>query len=338
MKFGLKSVTGDGEARPDKSSSNIRRIPEYLSQQIVGQSALVHRLLIALVSGGHLLLEGYPGLAKTRSVKALASHIKGVFHRIQFTPDLLPADLTGTEVFIPKSGTFEFRRGPLFHEIILADEINRAPAKVQSALLEAMEERQITVGSNTYKLPELFMVMATQNPIEQEGTYPLPEAQRDRFLMHVRVGYPEREQEVSIMQLARDEAMENTGAEPAETLTVSHQEVLKARAEIYALHMAQPVEQYIVELVQASRNFTNHDMNLHRWIDVGASPRGTISLDVCARATAWLDGRDYVSPADVQTVAHDVLRHRILLSYEADAEGVDVDDVIGQLISVVAVP
>ena len=338
MKFGLKSVPGDEAARPEKSSSNIRRIPEYLSQQIVGQSALVHRLLIALVSGGHLLLEGYPGLAKTRSVKALASHIQGVFHRIQFTPDLLPADLTGTEVFIPKTGTFEFRRGPLFHEIILADEINRAPAKVQSALLEAMEERQITVGSNTYKLPDLFMVMATQNPIEQEGTYPLPEAQRDRFLMHVRVGYPEREQEVNIMQLARDEAMENAGAEAVETLIVSHREILKARAEIYALHMAQPVEQYIVELVQASRNCKNYDSNLHRWIDVGASPRGTISLDVCARATAWLDNRDYVSPADVQAVAHDVLRHRILLSYEADAEGVDVDDVIGQLISVVAVP
>ena len=320
------------------SISDIRRIPQLLAKEIVGQTELIDRLLIALLCGGHLLLEGFPGLAKTRSVKALASLIAGEFHRIQFTPDLLPADLTGTEIYRPENGTFEFRPGPLFHEIILADEINRAPAKVQSALLEAMEERQITVGSETYPLPKLFMVMATQNPIEHEGTYPLPEAQRDRFLMHVRVSYPEKSQEHEILKIARAEATDSEVLANKESLQISYETVVAARKEIFSVHMSAAVEQYIIELVDASRNSAAYSPELASWIDVGASPRGTIALDMCSRARAWTEERDYVSPADVQQVAFDTLRHRMLLTYEADADGIDVDDVIRKLISVVAVP
>ncbi len=337
MQTGLKNVifgTGHSKGVADE----IRTIPELLSRQIVGQYHLIDRLLIGLVCGGHLLLEGLPGLAKTRSVKELAKCIQGQFHRIQFTPDLLPADLTGTDIYRPEKGTFEFQKGPLFHEIILADEINRAPAKVQSALLEAMEERQITVGNRTYELPELFMVLATQNPIEHEGTYPLPEAQRDRFLMQVRVGYPDKSQEQDILRIARSDALADQASTSSDTLQVTYSSVLAARSQIYAIHMEPMVEQYIIELIDASRNAGRYDSDLERWIEVGASPRGTIALDVCSRARAWLDARDYVSPADVQQVALDVLRHRLLLTFEADAENVDVDEVIRKLIAVVAVP
>ena len=337
MQTGIKNVFWRTDS-PRGNADEVRKIPELLSKQVVGQQHLIDRLLIGLLCGGHLLLEGFPGLAKTRSVKELAKFIQGEFHRIQFTPDLLPADLTGTDVYRPEKGTFEFQKGPLFHEIILADEINRAPAKVQSALLEAMEERQITVGRQTYPLPDLFMVMATQNPIEHEGTYPLPEAQRDRFLMQVRVTYPEKSQEQEILRIARSDALsQNTAAAP-EKLQVAYSDVLAARSQIYALHMEPMVEQYIIELIDASRNVGRYDADLERWVEVGASPRGTIALDVCARARAWLENRDYVSPADVQQVALDVIRHRLLLTYEADAENVDVDDVIQRLISVVAVP
>ena len=337
MQTGLKNVifgTGHSKGVADE----IRTIPELLSRQIVGQYHLIDRLLIGLVCGGHLLLEGFPGLAKTRSVKELAKCIQGQFHRIQFTPDLLPADLTGTDIYRPEKGTFEFQKGPLFHEIILADEINRAPAKVQSALLEAMEERQITVGNRTYELPELFMVLATQNPIEHEGTYPLPEAQRDRFLMQVRVGYPDKSQEQDILRIARSDALADQASTSSDTLQVTYSSILAARSQIYAIHMEPMVEQYIIELIDASRNAGRYDSDLERWIEVGASPRGTIALDVCSRARAWLDARDYVSPADVQQVALDVLRHRLLLTFEADAENVDVDEVIRRLIAVVAVP
>ena len=337
MQTGIKNVLWRTDS-PRGNADEVRKIPELLSKQVVGQQHLIDRLLIGLLCGGHLLLEGFPGLAKTRSVKELAKFIQGEFHRIQFTPDLLPADLTGTDVYRPEKGTFEFQKGPLFHEIILADEINRAPAKVQSALLEAMEERQITVGRQTYPLPDLFMVMATQNPIEHEGTYPLPEAQRDRFLMQVRVTYPEKSQEQEILRIARSDALsQNTSAAP-EQLQVAYSDILAARSQIYALHMEPMVEQYIIELIDASRNVGRYDADLERWVEVGASPRGTIALDVCSRARAWLENRDYVSPADVQQVALDVIRHRLLLTYEADAENVDVDDVIQRLISVVAVP
>ncbi len=326
--------------QPTDSSvaGEFQRVAEYLSQQIVGQDQLIDRLLIALVSGGHLLLEGFPGLAKTRSVKELANCVQGRFHRVQFTPDLLPADITGTEIYRPETASFQFRQGPLFHEIVLADEINRAPAKVQSALLEAMEERHVTVGDTTYPLPELFMVMATQNPIEHEGTYPLPEAQRDRFLMHVRVNYPDKNREQEILRIARSESMSETFSSAKESPQISHESILAGRSQMFNLHMSASVEKYIVELVCASRDCEVLDPQLHSWIEVGASPRGTIALDTCSRARAWFDGRDYVSPADVQSIAFDALRHRILLSYEADADGVDIDDVIRGLISAVAVP
>lgn len=337
MQAGIKNAMWQADSSRGNADV-IRKIPEMLSKQVVGQRHLIDRLLIGLVCGGHLLLEGFPGLAKTRSVKELAKFIQGEFHRIQFTPDLLPADLTGTDVYRPEKGTFEFQKGPLFHQIILADEINRAPAKVQSALLEAMEERQITVGRQTYPLPDLFMVMATQNPIEHEGTYPLPEAQRDRFLMQVRVSYPERSQEQEILRIARSETLSHDTVPASDELQVAYGDILCARSQIYALHMEPMVERYIIELIDATRHVGRYDSSLERWIEVGASPRGTIALDACARARAWLDSRDYVSPADVQQVALDVLRHRLLLTYEADAESMQVDEVIQRLISVVAVP
>jgi len=315
---------------------SIRALRDHLQTRIIGQQALVERLLITLLCDGHLLVEGAPGLAKTRAVRKLAESLEGDFHRLQFTPDLLPADLTGTEIFRPQDGSFSFRQGPLFHNLVLADEINRAPAKVQSALLEAMAERQITVGLRTYPLPELFMVMATQNPIEQEGTYPLPEAQLDRFLLHVRVGYPDAEAERAILRLNREEAASGDGeAPPAE---VSQQQIFAARREVLALHMAEAVERYLVELVIASREPARYDEGLARALTYGASPRATLALDRAARARAWLEGRDFVAPDDVQAVAHDVLRHRLLLSFEAEAEGVTPDAVVDGLLQRVAVP
>ena len=309
------------------------QLKNYLCSAIIGQEHLVNRLLITLLADGHLLVEGAPGLAKTRAVKALSDGLDADFHRIQFTPDLLPADVTGTDIYLPEDGSFRFQPGPIFHNLILADEINRAPAKVQSSLLEAMAERQVSVGQKTYPLPQVFMVMATQNPIEQEGTYPLPEAQLDRFLMHVRVGYPDVAAERAILRLARGEAMQNTVARPEAPL--DQQTILSARQEVLAVHMEPSVEEYIVQLINASRYPARYSDTLRGWLDYGASPRGTIALDRCARAHAWLHDRDFVSPDDVQAVAHDVLRHRLLLSFEAEAEGKDADYIISQLLSIV---
>jgi MoxR-like ATPase len=309
-----------------------------LGQCIIGQSALVDRLLIALLADGHLLVEGAPGLAKTTAIKELASRIEGDFHRIQFTPDLLPADLTGTEIYRPQQATFEFQRGPIFHNLLLADEVNRAPAKVQSALLEAMGERQVTVGRTTYPLPTLFLVMATQNPIEQEGTYPLPEAQLDRFLMHVRIDYPDASSEAAILKFARDRAREVLQHVATPERCLSQEQIFAARAAVLNLHLAAPLEEYIVQLTLATRTPKAYGDDLARWVAYGASPRGTIALDRCARAHAWLNGRDFVAPEDVHAVAHDVLRHRVLLSYEAEAEGVTPDKLIGNLLERVPLP
>ncbi len=317
--------------------NEVRQLQTYVSGQIIGQETLVNRLLIALLADGHLLVEGAPGLAKTRAIKVLGEGIDGNFHRVQFTPDLLPADLTGTEIFRPREGSFEFQQGPLFHNLILADEINRAPAKVQSALLEAMAERQITVGSVTYPLPRLFLVMATQNPIEQEGTYPLPEAQLDRFLLHVRIDYPDHCAEKAILQLARSEARQGA-APPAPPVRLAQEVLFEARDEVLELYLAENLEEYLVQLVLATRNPGAYGDDLARWVEYGASPRATIALDRCARAYAWLAGRDHVSPEDIQTLAYDVLRHRILLSYEAEAEGVTPDQLIETLLTRIAVP
>lgn len=307
---------------------------KQLAKRIIGQEKLVDRLLVALLADGHLLVEGAPGLAKTTAIKALADHITGDFHRIQFTPDLLPSDVTGSEIYRAETGLFEFQRGPIFHNLVLADEINRAPAKVQSALLEAMGERQVSVGMRTFPLEPLFMVMATQNPIEQEGTYPLPEAQLDRFLMHVMIGYPSAQAEQAILHLARSDYRQG---QPAAAVRVSADQVFQARAQAADIYMAEPVEQYLLALVLATRDPGSLDPELARWTSFGASPRGTIALDRCARASAWLDGRDYVTPDDVRAVAFDVLRHRILLTFEAEAEGVTVDSVIQRLIDRVPV-
>ena len=310
----------------------LAQLRSFIGERIIGQQTLVNRLLIALLADGHLLVEGAPGLAKTRAIKVLADGIEGEFHRVQFTPDLLPADLTGTDIYRPQDGSFVFQKGPLFHNLVLADEINRAPAKVQSALLEAMAERQITVGSTTYELPRLFLVMATQNPIEQEGTYPLPEAQLDRFLMHVRVGYPDASAEKEILELARNQARSQALNEDNERLLLTQAQIFKAQQEVLSLHMAPAVEEYLVQLLLASRNPAPYSADLARWVSYGASPRGTIALDRCARAQAWLQGRDYVSPEDIQAVVFDTLRHRILLSFEAEAEGLTSDDVIHELV------
>ena len=309
-----------------------------LSACIIGQSALVDRLLIALLADGHLLVEGAPGLAKTTAIKELAARIEGDFHRIQFTPDLLPADLTGTEIYRPQQASFEFQQGPIFHNLLLADEVNRAPAKVQSALLEAMGERQVTVGRTTYALPQLFLVMATQNPIEQEGTYPLPEAQLDRFLMHVRVDYPDGASEAAILKFARERARETLAATPTPQRVLSQAQIFAARAEVLNLHLAPALEEYIVQFVLGTRAPKTYGNDLTRWIAYGASPRGTIALDRCARSHAWLAGRDFVTPEDVHAVAADVLRHRVLLSYEAEAEGITSDRVISALLDRVPLP
>lgn len=314
----------------------LTNLRHHIEQQIIGQSQLVERLLIALLADGHLLVEGAPGLAKTTSIKALASGLEADFHRIQFTPDLLPADLTGTEIYRPQDGSFRFDRGPIFHNLILADEVNRAPAKVQSALLEAMGERQVTVGRETYRLPELFLVMATQNPIEQEGTYPLPEAQLDRFLMHVRVDYPNLDTERKILALNRHVAKEEKQIIPKHQ--VRQAEILAVRRSLFDLYMSADVENYLLQIVLATRNPSSYAVELGTWLRFGASPRATLALDRCARARAWLAGHDYVSPEDIQAIAPDVLRHRILMSYQAEAEGHTPDQFIEKLLTLVPVP
>ncbi|KTC88045.1 MULTISPECIES: AAA family ATPase [Legionella] len=314
------------------------QLSEHLNGRILGQKGLVSRLLIALLADGHLLVEGAPGLAKTRAVKELSSVVEGDFHRIQFTPDLLPGDLTGTDIYHPENGSFVFQPGPIFHHLILADEINRAPAKVQSALLEAMAERQVTIGGKTYPLPELFLVMATQNPIEQEGTYPLPEAQLDRFLMYVRIGYPDAQVEYDILNLARREAAGGEGSQAAAIQPLSQVTLFDARQEVLQVHTSEALENYLVQLVVATRNPAVYSDELARWVRFGASPRATIALDRCSKAHAWLAGRNYVTPEDIHVIAHDVLRHRILLSFEAEAEGVTSDDFIDSLLRLVAVP
>ncbi len=316
----------------------VQKLEAHASSLIIGQAHLINRMLIALLCDGHLLVEGAPGLAKTRAIKVLAESIEGNFHRLQFTPDLLPADLTGTDIYRPQEGTFEFRKGPLFHNLILADEINRAPAKVQSALLEAMEERQISVGDKSYPLDDLFMVMATQNPIEQEGTYPLPEAQLDRFLLHVEVGYPSIEDERRILVLNRDEAKsgQRDAFQPPEKLSI--ESIMQARQEILRLHLAPELEEYIVNVVVATRNPEKVDDALAGQVMYGASPRASMGIDRAARAHAWLSGRDYVGPEDIQAVAPDVLRHRLVLSFEAEADGISANTVIEGILDGVGVP
>jgi MoxR-like ATPase len=299
-------------------------LKHWLESQIVGQSQLIDRLLIALLADGHLLVEGAPGLAKTKAIKHLSEGVEADFQRIQFTPDLLPTDITGTDIYNPQEHSFTFQPGPLFHNIVLADEINRAPAKVQSALLEAMAERQISVGNTTYPLPAVFLVMATQNPIEQEGTYPLPEAQLDRFLMHVTIAYPDATAEAQILQLARNEAS-HTEVTPPEPLTI--EQLLAARQEVLAVHTAESIDQYIVQV----------DDELGQWIEFGVSPRATIALDRCAKAHAFIHGRDYVTPDDIHGVIYDVFRHRLILSFEAEAQGITADHVITRLLQKVAV-
>ncbi len=309
-----------------------------LAKEVVGQDRLIERLLITLLANGHLLVEGAPGLAKTTAIRALAQRLEADFARIQFTPDLLPADVTGSDVWRPQDGHFEFQPGPIFHSILLADEINRAPAKVQSALLEAMGERQVTVGKRTWPLPELFLVMATQNPIEQEGTFPLPEVQLDRFLMYVRIGYPQADTESEILRLARERARTGGASPVAASTQLSRQEVFAARRAVLDLHMAPALERYLVELVLASREPARYDAGLARKIAWGASPRGSIALERCARARAWLSGRDFVTPEDVREVAPDVLGHRVLPSFEASAEGWDGPRLVAELLRLVPLP
>ncbi len=316
----------------------IHKLQDFIRLQIIGQEVLINRLLLALLADGHLLVEGAPGLAKTRAIKVLGEGISGDFHRVQFTPDLLPADLTGTEIYRPQDGSFHFQQGPLFHNLVLADEINRAPAKVQSALLEAMAERQITVGKLTYKLPELFLVMATQNPIEQEGTYPLPEAQLDRFLLHVSITYPKADEEKIILELARTEARRHYQLNTTAYTPLSQDVIFAAREEVLNVYMSDQLQQYLIQLVLASRDPAVYGSDLAEWIQYGGSPRATITLDRCARAHAWLAGREYVLPEDIQTLAFDVLRHRLILNYEAEADGITTDKVIAELIARIAVP
>lgn len=324
--------------RPQIADIDTRRLDgvrDHIATRLIGQKKLVDSMLICLLSGGHLLVEGLPGLAKTTAVKTLAEAIEGNYHRIQFTPDLLPADLIGTDIYRPEQGAFEFRPGPLFHNILLADEVNRAPAKVQSALLEAMGEQQVTVGQRSYTLPKLFMVLATQNPIEHEGTYHLPEAQLDRFLMHVWVDYPSRDEELAILDLDSRQQLESPEPAAAE---FPQQELFAAREAVAKLYLDPKLNNYIVDLVQASRNPGAYDKDLKRWCRFGASPRATIALARCARARAWLDGEEFVTPHHIQAIAPDVLRHRILLTFEGEAEGVTTDMFVTRLLEQVAIP
>ena len=322
----------------------IQALRERMQASIIGQEAVVERIIIGLLANGNLLVEGLPGLAKTRAIKALAKNVEADFSRIQFTPDLLPSDVTGTEVYYQKNGKGEFRfePGPIFANIVLGDEINRAPAKVQAAMLEAMEERQVTVAGTTHKMPPLFMVMATQNPVEQEGTYPLPEAQMDRFLMHVNIEYTPVEDEVRIVELVRAEenaAHGNDAGQAAEVPErIPQQAVFDARREIGQIHVSDAIGRYMADLVYATRTPEKYSEDLARWIDVGGSPRASLALDKCSRTHAWLSGRDFVDPEDVRAIVHDCLRHRLMLSYEAQGEGVLADQVVDAIVELVALP
>jgi MoxR-like ATPase len=329
--------------------AQVERLRERIQASIVGQQAVVERLIIGLLANGNLLVEGLPGLAKTRAIKALARNIEADFSRIQFTPDLLPSDVTGTEVYYQADGggSFRFEPGPIFANIVLGDEINRAPAKVQAAMLEAMEERQVTVAGTTHRMPPLFMVMATQNPVEQEGTYPLPEAQMDRFLMHVNIDYPPLEDEVSIVDLVRREEIDAQAAADgagegaafeAPPERIPQQAIFAARREIAAVRVPDAIKRYVADLVYATRTPEKFSAELAEWIDIGGSPRASIALDRCSRTHAWLQGRDYVDPEDVRAVVHDCLRHRLGLSYAAEGEGVRADQVIDEVIARVALP
>ena len=315
---------------------SIQELQARMGQAIIGQKQVIKSLILGLLANGNMLLEGLPGLAKTRAVNSMAKNLAAGLSRIQFTPDLLPSDITGTEMYHSSGGKdmLEFQPGPIFSNLILADEINRAPAKVQAALLEAMEERQVTVAGKTHKMEPLFMVLATQNPIEQEGTYPLPEAQMDRFLMHVRVEYSSDEEELKIIRLVRGEL---SGEKQEEQDAIPQDVVFAARREIGTIHSSENIERYIVSLISATRYPEKYDEKLAQWIEVGASPRGSLALDKCSRAHAWLAGRDHVTPDDVRSIIHDCLRHRLILSYEANAEGISVDQVIDEIIKLVAV-
>lgn len=317
-------------------------LKNYMETKIIGQENLVRKLLIGLLAGGHILVEGAPGLAKTKAIKTLSDCISAKYNRIQFTPDLLPSDITGSDIYVASNGSFEFMRGPVFTNLLLADEINRAPAKVQSALLEAMAEYQVSVGGKQYKLPELFMVMATQNPIEQEGTYNLPEAQLDRFLMYVKIDQPDLASESKILKLVREEEKAALNAEAktkdAKCKQIEISDIMAARREVLDVYMSKEVEQYLLQFILATRNPEKYVPELKNMIAYGASPRATIALDKCAKINAWLDSRDYVTPEDIYTVIYDVLRHRIILSFEAQAEGYTTDDVIALLIKHVPLP
>ena len=324
------------EREKSVAARSFQRLRDYMNANIVGQADLVDKLLIALLADGHLLVEGAPGLAKTKAIKKLSEAIEGDDRRIQFTPDLLPSDITGSDIYRPETGDFKFQAGPIFHNLILADEINRAPAKVQSALLEAMAERQVTVGGKTYRLPALFMVMATQNPIEQEGTYPLPEAQLDRFLMYVKIDQPDAAAERRILQIVRNEALEEGAEIPVEVMP--QQRVFEARREVLNVHLSPALEEYVIQLVMATRKPEKYGEKFKRLVAFGASPRGTIALDRCARAKAWLAGRDFVLPGDVHSIVHDVLRHRVILTFEAEAEGITPDSFLDLLLKRVPLP
>ncbi len=330
-------------SNPEKPGSSLSLQKEFevlksqLSKHIIGQEHLLQRLLIALLADGHLLVEGAPGLAKTKAIKTLSQYVAGTFQRIQFTPDLLPTDVTGTEIYRAQTGEFTFEHGPIFHNLILADEINRAPAKAQSALLEAMAERQVTIGRKTYKLPELFLVMATQNPIEQQGTYPLPEAQLDRFLLHINVDYPDLKTEREILKCVQQETIEEINHVKNNVKAISVEHIISARKQILEVHISESVEEYILHLIMATRQPEKYLDQCKQYIEYGASPRATIALTRCARAIAWLDHRDYVVPEDVKAILPDVLRHRVLLSYLAEAEGVTTDDCISEILEKVAI-
>ena len=314
---------------------SILQLKKNMSGSIIGQENLIDRLILVLLADGNMLLEGLPGLAKTRAIKSLSKELDCGLSRIQFTPDLLPSDITGTEIYQPETKEkFIFQKGPIFSNLILADEINRSPAKVQSALLEAMEERQVSVAGKTYRMDPLFMVMATQNPVEQEGTYPLPEAQMDRFLMHVMIDYPDDQSELEILRLNREEQHSSTNKEKTR---LSPDVVFKAREEISGVKISESMEKYIVDLISATRYPEKFNEELASWIDFGASPRGSIAIDRASRTRAWMEGRDFVSPDDIRAVAHDCLRHRLILSYEANAEGISSNQVIDQILKLVAV-